>query len=57
MKIVTLLLTISIKVNVLGTASAVGQQGDMTMKKQTQATRGFWSWVLGGGWTNTGSRA
>jgi hypothetical protein len=29
----------------------------LTMKKQTQATRGFWSWVLGGGWTNTGTRA
>jgi len=27
------------------------------MKKQTQANRGFWSWLLGSGWTNTGTTA
>jgi len=25
------------------------------MTKKTQAGRGFWSWLLGSGWSNTGS--
>jgi hypothetical protein len=25
------------------------------MIKKTQAGRGFWSWLLGSGWSNTGS--
>jgi len=25
------------------------------MKKKAQATRGFWSWLLGSGWSQTGN--
>jgi len=25
------------------------------MTKKTQAGRGFWTWLCGGGWSNTGS--
>jgi len=25
------------------------------MIKKIQAGRGFWTWLLGGGWSNTGS--
>jgi hypothetical protein len=28
----------------------------MNMKKQAQAKVGFWSWLLGHGWSNTGSQ-
>jgi hypothetical protein len=45
------LLTISIKVNVPETAESKFDRG-FEMKKQT---RGFWSWILGHGWGNTGS--
>jgi hypothetical protein len=48
---VNCLLTISIKVNVLPTAESQIDRG-LEMKKQT---RGFWTWVLGGGWGGGGS--
>jgi hypothetical protein len=48
------LLTISIKVNVLCVSRIIFGTGDVTMKK-TKATRGFLSWLLGGGWCGGGA--
>jgi hypothetical protein len=45
------LLTISIKVNILASAESHLSRGNK-MKKQT---RGFWGWVMGGGWASGGS--
>jgi hypothetical protein len=53
---VNTLLTMSIKVNIPSAASCSQNNRGFVMKKQNAATRGFWSWVIGGGWTNTGSR-
>lgn len=49
---VNLLLTKSSKVNVLLAAESQWFDRGRTMKKQT---RGFWTWLLGGGWSNAGS--
>ena len=35
-------------------AESILVTGDVTMKK-TKATRGLWSWLLGGGWCGGGS--
>jgi hypothetical protein len=43
---VTTLLTMFVRVNIPASAGSVFDRG-LTMKKQT---RGFWSWLLGGGW-------
>jgi len=48
------LLTIFIKVNVLFGCRITHREGAGNMKKQT---RGFWGWLLGEGWTNTGGNA
>jgi hypothetical protein len=45
------LLTISIKVNIPASAESNSSRGDK-MKKQT---RGFWNWLMGGGWASGGS--
>jgi hypothetical protein len=38
---------------VLASAESRFERG-LKMKK-TKATRGFWTWLMGGGWSNTGS--
>jgi hypothetical protein len=48
------LLTISIKVNVLCICRIDFDHRGRVMKK-TKATRGFWSWLIGGGWAGGGS--
>jgi hypothetical protein len=48
------LLTISVKVNIpLSCRIAVGAKGALKMKK-TKAGRGFWSWLMGSGWSSGG---
>jgi len=54
--LVNRLLTISIKVNVLVAAESQLEQRGLAMKK-TKATRGFWTWLMGGGWSGTGGGA
>ncbi len=51
---VTHLLTITIKVNIAPAAESQLSNGVTEMKK-TKAGRGFWSWVMGGGWSGGGS--
>jgi hypothetical protein len=48
------LLTISIKVNVLCICRIILEYRGRDMKK-TKATRGFLSWLLGGGWAGGGA--
>ena len=48
------MLTISIKVNVPASAESQLKNGVVEMKKRN-AGRGFWSWLMGSGWSATGS--
>jgi hypothetical protein len=48
------LLTISIKVNIpVSCRIAVKTRGSKEMKK-VQAKTGFWSWLMGSGWSGAG---
>jgi hypothetical protein len=47
------LLTIPIKVNVLATCRIAVEERGLEMKK-TKAARGFWTWLMGGGWSGAG---
>ena len=53
-EIVNRLLTISIKVNVPCICRIDFNYRGRKMKK-TKATRGLWTWLLGGGWCGGGS--
>jgi hypothetical protein len=48
------LLTISIKVNIPAAAESQLYLGVKTMKK-VKTGRGFWTWLMGGGWASGGS--
>jgi hypothetical protein len=50
---VTRLLTITIKVNIAPAAESQFKQG-VTMMKKVKTGRGFWDWLLGGGWDTAG---
>jgi hypothetical protein len=52
--LVNRLQTISIKVNTPPSAESQLNNGVIEMKK-TKAGRGFWSWLMGSGWSATGS--
>jgi hypothetical protein len=51
---VTQLLTITIKVNIPSSAESQFLSG-VTIMKNVKTGRGFWSWLLGGGWASGGS--
>jgi hypothetical protein len=51
---VTRLLTITIKVNILASAESQVINGVTTMKK-VKTGRGFWSWLMGEGYASGGS--
>jgi hypothetical protein len=48
------LLTISIKVNIAPTAESQFEQRGLKKMKKTKAGRGFWSWLMGSGWSSGG---
>jgi hypothetical protein len=50
---VTHLLTITIKVNIPLSAESQHSLGVSTMKK-VKTGRGFWTWLMGGGWASGG---
>jgi hypothetical protein len=47
------LLTKSIKVNIASTAESQWNKGAIEMKK-TRTRTGFWSWLMGSGWSTAG---
>jgi hypothetical protein len=56
MIMVTHLLTITIKVNIPSSAESQFHSG-VTIMKKVKTGRGFWTWLMGGGWASGMSNA
>ncbi len=54
-RIVNRLLTIPIKVNIPSLPLSSFEFRGRNMTNKTPGRRGFWTWLLGGGWSATGS--
>jgi hypothetical protein len=51
------LLTISIKVNIAPSAELNLRPKGREKMKKTKAGRGFWSWLMGSGWSGAGGNS
>jgi len=49
------LLTISIKVNIGVSCRIAVESNGVTEMKKVKTGRGFWTWLLGGGWGSGGN--